>query len=78
MRIHKQKGGIGQLLRNNQNIWKSFVFGRFKSFELIELRDLRYGVINADTLYLVTDKAKLADFGGGLGRNEILVRVWWD
>jgi hypothetical protein len=52
-------------------------------------------------LYLVTDKAKLADllivlaklsadeisytdkddnlqYGGGLGKNEVLIRVWWD
>ena len=92
---------VGQLLRQNQTLWTSFVFGRFQYFELIELRDLRYGVVNADTLYLVTDKAKLADllivlgelsadeisytdkddnlqYGGGLGKNEVLVRVWWD
>ena len=92
---------VGQLLRDNQRLWTSFVFGRFNYFELIELRDLRHGVINADTLYLVTDTTRLADllivigkmsadevsytdkddnlqYGGGLERNEVLVRVWWD
>jgi hypothetical protein len=92
---------VGESLRENTHLWKSFVFGRWQYFDLIELRDMHYGTINADTLYILTDKSKLADLliligswsadevnyytedkdfrlGGGLDKNTVLVRVWWD
>jgi hypothetical protein len=52
---------IGKSLRENKHIWKAFVFGRWQYFDLIELRDMHYGSINADTLYILADKAKLPD-----------------
>jgi hypothetical protein len=48
-------------LRENKHLWKAFVFGRWQYFDLIELRDLADGYLNADTLYILTDKEKLAD-----------------
>jgi hypothetical protein len=52
---------VGESLRQNKHLWKSFMFGRWEYFDLIELRDMHYGSINADTLYILTDKSKLAD-----------------
>jgi hypothetical protein len=46
-------------LRENQRLWDSFVFGRFEYGSLIELRDLPQGIINADTVYLLTTKGRL-------------------
>ena len=92
---------VAYWLRENQHLWKSFVFGRFKYFELIELRDMHTGSINADTLYILTTKDQLAGLlvlinkfdanevdyydrdeqcllGGGLGKDEVFVHVWWD
>jgi hypothetical protein len=92
---------VGQSLRQNQHLWKAFVFGRWQYFDLIELRDLADGYLNADTLYILTHKDKLADLliliskwsadevhyetedkdfrlGGGLDKDSVFVRVWWD
>ena len=92
---------VAHSLRQKQHLWKSWVFGRFEHFQLIELRDLHTGCINSDTLYILTTKPKLADllieigkwyadevsytaedkdlmFGGGLEKDEVIVRVWWD
>jgi hypothetical protein len=41
-------------LRKHMNLWDSFVFGRFDRGQLIELRDLPTGTLNADTLYILT------------------------
>jgi len=48
-------------LRENQRLWDSFLFGRFEYQPLIELRDLPQGILNADTVYLLTTKNRLAD-----------------
>jgi hypothetical protein len=48
-------------LLENQRLWDSFMFGRFEYQPLIELRDLPQGIINADTVYLLTTKDRLAD-----------------
>lgn len=47
-------------LVENQRLWDAFVFGRFEYDLLIELRDLPQGIINADTVYLLTTKDRLA------------------
>ena len=52
---------VGESLRRSKHLWKAFVFGRWEYFDLIELRDLSTGYLNADTLYILTDKRKLAD-----------------
>jgi hypothetical protein len=95
----------------NQTLWDSFVFGRFEYQPLIELRDLRHGYINADTVFLMTQRDRLKDLlglieqwkadevgwqseeirggdfvcksdfdvlGAFLGRDDFLIRVWWD
>lgn len=41
-------------LRTHKNLWDSFVFGRFDWGQLIELRDLPKGKLNADTLFIMT------------------------
>ena len=49
-------------LAAHEGLWGAFVFGGFEYQPLIELRDLPRGIINADTIYLLTSKDKL----GGL------------
>ena len=48
----------GELVANDleasQELWKGFVFGRFKYYELIELRDISEAILNADTLMILT------------------------
>ncbi len=61
-------------LVENQRLWDSFVFGRFEFDLLIELRDLPQGIINADTVYLLTTKDRLAGLLGLIERwkaNEV-------
>jgi hypothetical protein len=41
-------------LRKHSGLWESFVFGRFDWGQLIELRDLPGGHLNADTLFIMT------------------------
>lgn len=41
-------------LRKHSDLWDSFVFGRFDWGQLIELRDLPGGHLNADTLFIKT------------------------
>ena len=41
-------------LRKHFHLWDSFVFGRFDWGQLIELRDLPKGHLNADTLFILT------------------------
>ena len=41
-------------LRTHTDLWDSFVFGRFDWGQLIELRDLPTGKLNADTLIVMT------------------------
>lgn len=50
---------VAKSLTDNQNLWDGFVFGRFKYGELIELRDIAEGYLNADTLMILTTKKKL-------------------
>lgn len=46
-------------LIKNEHLWISFVWGRFGGiYDLIELRDLKGGHINADTLIILTTKDK--------------------
>lgn len=47
-------------LRKHNDLWDSFVFGRFDWGQLIELRDLPDGLLNADTLFIktTTDRAE--------------------
>jgi len=51
---------VANALIKHENLWDSFVFGRFSNYggNLIELRDLSANCINADTLYILTDKSK--------------------
>lgn len=44
---------IVKSLKENKDLWTSFVFGRFKYWGLIELRDLSSGYINADTIMML-------------------------
>jgi hypothetical protein len=41
-------------LRKHSDLWDSFVFGRFDRGQLVELRDLPEGHLNADTLFIMT------------------------
>jgi hypothetical protein len=52
---------VGQSLRMHEGLWTAFVFGRWQYCDLIELRDMRSGYINGDTLYILTKKKKLSD-----------------
>jgi hypothetical protein len=52
---------IARDLETNEALWDAFVFGRFHLLELIELRDLPYGYLNADTLYVLTTQGRLPD-----------------
>jgi hypothetical protein len=45
---------VARELEEHEELWDSFVFGRFGPGDLIELRDLPGGHINADTLYILT------------------------
>ena len=47
-------------LVEHEGLWESFVFGRFEYQPLIELRDLPQGILNADTVYVLTSKDRLA------------------
>jgi hypothetical protein len=51
-------------LLENQALWDSFVFGGFEYMPLIELRDLRKGYINADTIFILTRRERLKDLLG--------------
>ncbi len=46
-------------LSQNEALWISFVFGGFEFQPLLELRDLRHGYINADTLFILTQRRSL-------------------
>ena len=46
-------------LEKHQDLWTSFVFGRFEYQPLIELRDLNLGIINADTIFVLCQRKKL-------------------
>jgi len=50
---------VAKDLREHPELWDSFVFGRFEYFDLIELRDLAGGILNADTLMLLVPAEKL-------------------
>jgi hypothetical protein len=50
---------VARDLETNEPLWDAFVFGRFHHFQLIELRDLPAGYLNADTLYLLTTRERL-------------------
>jgi hypothetical protein len=52
---------VGQSLRMHEGLWTAFVFGRWQYCDLIELRDMPSGYVNADTLYILTKKEKLSD-----------------
>src|SRR6266536_3332509 len=52
---------VARDLETNEALWDGFVFGRFRLLELIELRDLPSGYLNADTLYLSTTRERLQD-----------------
>ena len=45
---------VANALRTHKDLWDSFVFGRFDWGQLIELRDLSKGHLNADTLFILT------------------------
>lgn len=45
---------LANALKENERLWKSFVASRFRLGTLIELRDLPIGVMNIDTLYVLT------------------------
>lgn len=52
---------VADELNKRPDLWDSYVFGNFAglshySGRLIELRDLKDGIINADTLLILTDK----------------------
>lgn len=56
--------GVAAGLKANKTLWDSFVFGRSGRYgvgELIELRDLPDGILNADELLIVTDKSRWPD-----------------
>lgn len=53
---------VAQDLEEHSDLWQSFVFGRFKYSQLIELRDLHGGDINADAIYALVPKNKLDSF----------------
>jgi len=53
---------VGSDLRLNPDLWESFMFGRFGVYgQLIELRDLSTGHVNADTLCILAKKDKLPE-----------------
>lgn len=49
---------VADSLVENYDLWDSCMFGRFGYSDLIELRDLPEGHLNADTLIILTDKAR--------------------
>ena len=49
---------VAEDLERNEPLWDAFLFGRFHPLELIELRDLPEGFLNADTLYLLTTRQR--------------------
>ena len=52
---------VAQSLEENQTLWEGFVFGRFDFGVLIELRDIKSGNLNADTLMILTTKDNLEE-----------------
>ena len=52
---------VGQSLRAHQELWTAFMFGRWQYFDIIELRDMRSGYVNGDTLYILTKKERLSE-----------------
>jgi hypothetical protein len=52
---------VARDLETNEALWDGFVFGRFHHGELIELRDLPEGHLNADTLYISTTREQLPE-----------------
>lgn len=55
-------GKVADDLLAHEGLWDSFVFGGFEYMPLIELRDLKNGFVNADTIFLLTRRERL----GGL------------
>lgn len=47
---------VAKSLTDNPDLWDGFVFGRFGYSQLIELRDIGQGYLNADTLMILTTK----------------------
>ncbi len=45
---------VADSLIANKHLWDGFVWGRFIYNELIELRDIHHGIINADTLMILS------------------------
>ncbi len=62
LRLGSFNGMIGDYIADSllryTELWDSFLFGRFEYASLIELRDLSKGFINADTIMILTDKAR--------------------
>jgi hypothetical protein len=52
---------VAKDLRGVSELWDAFVFGRFTWGQLIELRDLPKGHLNADTLYIMTTRDRKKD-----------------
>ena len=55
---------VAKTLRKCRELWDAFVFGRFTWGQLIELRDLPNGHLNADTLYILTTVDRKNDLRG--------------
>ena len=66
---------VADALIDNEKLWDSFMFGRFGRYggQLIELRDLKEGCINADTLMILTTMDRWPDLKAVLDRKEMEV-----
>ena len=79
---------IAKDLRENENKWLGFIFGKFCYSTIIPLRDIDNGFYNADTIYIkvkaknfnwlkkMVKKWKVNEFGGYL--NGKIFGVWDD
>lgn len=69
---------VAKSLTDNPDLWDGFLFGRFGYSNLIELRDIGQGYLNADTLMILTTKGnknsrlkKLLKLIGTWGADEV-------
>ena len=52
---------VAKSLTDNPDLWDGFVFGRFGYAQLIELRDIGQGYLNADTMMILTTNDRLKE-----------------
>lgn len=68
---------VADQLSEHRDLWDSFVFGRFKYGDLIELRDLPSNCLNADTIMLLTTLDRWQKLEPHVLKNWAVDEVGW-